>query len=323
MPRTDRHEVRFLPDNVLLAERLNEAGFRTAGAASHFLFAPELGWVDGFERFLRAPLEGDAPPGSNVDLFHSSRGLADSMISLLQDDDLTQGRFFLWVHFLDPHKQYLAHPGYSRFGDTPRDLYDGEIAFTDAHIGRLLRALDASPLAARTAVILTGDHGEAFGEHGEFFHGSEVWDEIVRVPLLIRIPGGKPQRISRRVSHVDIAPTILELAGLAPDAGARGRSLAPELFGASLPERPVLIDQPRNPHYRPKRAYIEGGLKLHHLIDANAFRLYNLDADPHETHDLALEDPALLKRMRRAYASFVSQIDDVDPLTPDEVAAGE
>ena len=85
----------------------------------------------------------------------------------------------------------------------------------------------------------------------------------------------------------------------------------------------MLIDQPRNPHYRPKRAYIEGGLKLHHLIDANAFRLYNLDADPHETHDLALEDPALLKRMRRAYARFVSQIDDVDPLTAEEVAAGE
>ena len=245
------------------------------------------------------------------------------MISLLQDRDVTQGRFFLWVHFLDPHKQYLAHAGYSKFGSTPRDLYDGEIAFTDAHIGRLLRALDTSPLAARTAVILTGDHGEAFGEHGEYFHGSEVWDEIVRVPLLIRIPGGKPGRIARRVSHVDIAPTILELAGLSPDAGARGRSLAPELFGGTLAERPVLIDQPRNPHYRPKRAYIEGSLKLHHLIDANSFRLYDLDADPHETRDLASEDPALLKRMRRAYGGFVAEIEDVEPVSADEVVAGE
>jgi choline-sulfatase len=323
MPRTDRHEVQFLGGNVMLAERLRKAGFHTAGAASHFLFGPELGWIDGFERFQRTPLEGDAPQGSHVDLFQSSRGLADATIALLEDREITGGRFFIWVHFLDPHKQYLEHPHFSKFGERPRDRYDGEVAFTDHHIGRVLDALEASPLAARTVVVLTGDHGEAFGEHGAFFHGAEVWDEIVRVPLLIRVPGGKPRHITRRVSHVDLAPTVLDLAGLSADPDARGDSLAAELFGIDLPDRPILVDQPKNPYYRPKRAFIEGGLKLHHLIDSNAYRLYDLDRDPGEMHDLSAEDPARFKRIRRAYGAFAARIAETEPVPVGESVSGE
>jgi arylsulfatase A-like enzyme len=316
MPRTSQHEVRYLPSNVLLAERMRDAGFHTAGAASHFLFSPQLGWVDGFDRFLRTPAEGDAPPGSHIDLFHTSRGLADAVIGLLADPAVTSGRFFAWVHFLDPHKQYLKHPGFSHFGNSPRDKYDGEIAFTDYHIGRVLAALDASPLKDRTVVVLTGDHGEAFGEHGEYFHGREIWDEIVRVPLLVHVPGGTPRRITRRVSHVDVAPTVLDLAGLEPDPGARGESLVPELFGGDLAGHPILIDQPRNPYYTSKRAFIEGNLKLHHLRDSNIYRLFDLDRDPHEKVDLAVSDPAALKRIRRDYAQYTSHIVEVEPVSP-------
>jgi choline-sulfatase len=323
MPRTNKHEVRYLAQNVLLAERMKEAGFRTAGAASHFLFSPELGWTAGFDRFLTVPGEGDAPPGSNVNRFHSSRGLADATISLLKELEITQDRFFMWVHFLDPHNEYLRHPGFSRYGSGPRDLYDGEVAFTDFHIGRVIEALDASHLAGRTVVLLTGDHGEAFGEHGAYFHGREVWDEIVRVPLLIRVPNGAPRRISRRVSHVDVAPTILELAGVPADTGARGQSLVPELFGSDLPERSILIDQPRNVYYDPKRAFIEGSLKLHHLFDSNTYRLYDLDRDPGETRDLAPGDPVTLQRIRRDYAEFTSQIIEVEPVSPAAAASLE
>jgi choline-sulfatase len=323
MPRTNRHEVRYLSENVLLAERLKQAEFRTGGAASHFLFSAELGWIAGFDRFLTAAPEGDAPPGSHIDHFYTSRTLADDAISLIKGLELSQDRFFLWVHFLDPHNEYLRHPGFSRFGSAPRDLYDGEVAFTDFHIGRVIDALDGSPIGARTVVVLTGDHGEAFGEHGELFHGREVWDEIVRVPLIIRVPGAKPRRIRRRVSHVDLAPTVLDLAGLDADPGARGQSLAPELFGATLPERPILIDQPRNVYYDSKRAFIEAGLKLHHLIDSNTYRLYDLDRDHGETHDLAREDPEALRRIRRDYAEFTSQIVEVDPVVPAAAGAPE
>src|SRR5262245_50435861 len=111
MPRTPLHEVRYLPDNTLLAERLRPRGFRTLGAASHFLFARELGWTDGFERFLLSRPEGDAPADSHVDLLYTSRTLADDAIKLLAS--VPTGRFILWIHFLDPHKQYLVHEGFS------------------------------------------------------------------------------------------------------------------------------------------------------------------------------------------------------------------
>ena len=314
MVRSDRHEVSYAGENVLLAERLRAAGYHTAGAASHFLFSPELGWVDGFEKFVMAPVEGDAPRGSHVDLYHSSRPLADAAIRFLNDPQITSGPFLIWIHFLDPHKQYLEHAGYSNYGRSPRALYDGEIAYTDFHVGRVLRALQASPLRERTAVFLTGDHGEAFGEHGAFFHGREVWDEIMRVPLLISVPGAAPRRIARRVSHVDLAPTILDLAGAPEDSGARGLSLVSELFGAEGPAHPVLIDQPRNPYYPPKRAFIDGPYKLHHAIDSNTYRLFDLDRDPKERNDLADSDPDLMKKVRRSYALFASEIVEINPV---------
>jgi arylsulfatase A-like enzyme len=314
MVRSDRHEVSYASENLLLAERLRAAGYRTAGTASHFLFNPELGWVDGFEKWVMAPVEGDAPRGSHVDLYHSSRPLADTAIRFLSDPQITSGPFFIWVHFLDPHKQYLEHHGFSNYGKGPRALYDGEIAYTDHHIGRLLKALNASPARDRTAVVLTGDHGEAFGEHGVFFHGREMWDEIMRVPLIFSVPGSPPRRVARRTSHVDIVPTIMDLAGLPEDAGSRGVSLLPELFGAEGAARPVLMDQPKNPYYPPKRAFIEGRYKLHHAIDSNTYRLFDLDRDPKETSDLTEAEPDLLKKVRRSYALFASEIVEINPV---------
>jgi arylsulfatase A-like enzyme len=312
MPRSDRHEVRYFGSNVLLAERLRDAGFRTAGAASHFLFSPELGWIDGIEHFVMTGAEGNAPKGAHIDQRHSSRPLADAAIRFLEDPEIVSGRFFVWIHFLDPHKKYLEHPGFSNFGTDPRGLYDGEIAYTDHHIGRVLRALAASPAAGRTVVVFTGDHGEAFGEHGFSFHGREIWDEVVRVPLFIYVPGMEPRTIARRVSSVDIVPTVLDLAGLPPDPGARGQSLAPEIFGGDLAPRPILVDQPQNPYYLPKRGFIEGSYKLHHAMDSDTYLLFDLDRDPAETNDLS-GNSALLGEVQRSYAAFTSKIVDFTP----------
>ncbi|MFC1642217.1 sulfatase-like hydrolase/transferase, partial [Myxococcota bacterium] len=310
MPRTDQHEVRFHTRNTMLAERLVQRGFRTRGVAGYFLFKPRLHWTDGFEQFETQVQEGNAPPGSHVDLLHTSRLTADWLIRYLRD--VGNERFFIYAHFTDPHKQYLAHGEFSKFGRGHRDLYDGEVAYADHHIGRVLRALREGPAKDRTVVIVSGDHGEAFGEHGQSFHGFDVWEEIVRVPLLISIPGLPSRRVKRPVGHVDLAPTVLDLAGLAPDADARGISLVPELAGGSLPLRPILIDQPRNPYYDKKRAFIwptsEGTFKLHHLVAANAYRLYDLDRDPGEKQDLVESRQELFRRVRRDYAGYVATI---------------
>jgi choline-sulfatase len=314
MPRTDRHEVKYLSQNILLAERLRAAGYHTAGAASHFLFTPQLGWIDGFERFVSVPSEGTAPAGSSLDWYHSSRGLAQTAIELLSDPQITSGPFLIWVHFVDPHSQYLEHKGFSHFGHDPRGLYDGEVAYTDFYIGQVLSTLEASPLAEHTAIIFTADHGEAFGEHGETHHGRHIWEEIVRIPLVVFAPGIVPRKIARRISAVEIAPTILDLAKLPEDPGARGRSFAPELYGADLPERPILIDQPRNPYYPLKRAFIEGGYKLHDLPKPQNCLLFDLSRDPGETQDLVAAEPEILARIRESYEAFMSAITPVAPL---------
>jgi arylsulfatase A-like enzyme len=136
----------------------------------------------------------------------------------------------------------------------------------------------------------------------------------VRIPLVVFAPGIVPRRITRRISAVEIAPTILDLAKLPEDSGARGRSFAPELYGADLPERPILIDQPRNPYYPLKRAFIEGGYKLHDLPKPQTYLLFDLSRDPGETQDLVATEPEILARIRESYEAFMSVITPVAPL---------
>jgi arylsulfatase A-like enzyme len=177
----------------------------------------------------------------------------------------------------------------------------------------VLDALAASPAAERTVVIFTGDHGEAFGEHGFYFHGREIWDEVVRVPLVIYVPGLKPRTVARRMSNVDLAPTVLDLAGAPEDAGARGRSLLAELVGGEVAARPLLVDQPRNPYYPPRRGFYEGAHKLHHFIDTGTYRLFDLDQDPGEQTDLAETQPELLREVQHSYEQFAAKIVDFIP----------
>src|SRR5690606_5849042 len=136
------------------------------------------------------------------------------------------GRSFAWVHWVDPHAEYVRHQGYD-FGPGERERYDSEIAFVDAQIGRVLGALDESPARDRTVVIVTSDHGEAFGEHGMIRHGFEVWEELVRAPLILFIPDVPSRTITARRSIIDIAPTILELLNVPWDEAdaLRGTSL--------------------------------------------------------------------------------------------------
>jgi choline-sulfatase len=208
-------------------------------------------------------------------------------------------RFFAWFHFFDPHAQYVAHEGSpdmsqkGQFGAT-RNLYDQEIWYTDKHIGRVLDYVASQPWADETAIVMTADHGEAFYEHGMLFHGSEIWEELVRVPLLVYVPGAEPRRVPQRRSHIDIAPTILELMGvpLPDDDSLRGHSLLADVYrpkDSEHEERDVYIDMPAGPYNGVKRAIITGptpGMKLIHSGAYN-YQLFDLSVDPDEKKDLS------------------------------------
>lgn len=276
-----------------MAETLKAAGYLTAAFYSFDYFAP--GDHRGFERGVdlyradRASLHR-AVNGPMESRGSSSREMADDAIAFFEAHQL--GKFFLWVHFYDPHLSYETHPEVPAFGTARVDLYDGEIRFTDLHVGRLLARLRELGLWERTAIVLTGDHGEGFGEHGITEHGFDLYAAQTKVPLIVRVPGLAPRRVTVPAGHVDIAPTLLNLARGAADPGFLGRSLVPELATGSRPPPPAgaastAVFQEVTSERGKKRALVTEDL---HLIwnwtPDNTTECYDLRRDPTETHDV-------------------------------------
>ncbi len=209
--------------------------------------------------------------------------------------------FFLWMHFIDPHNPYKQLPGAPTFGTGEIDKYDAEIAFVDAQIGRVLVALDAAGLADSTVVAVTADHGDEFGEHGGRHHALTLYNEVLRVPLLVRYPGAPGRVVSEPVSMIDVGATLLDLVGIDTPAGQNGRSLARSVRdGAPVPERTVLAEviADRNVKRRLKGA-IRGTWKVIWDLDANTYELYSLTASPRDTVNAADAEPDVLADMKQ------------------------
>jgi arylsulfatase A-like enzyme len=288
---------------------LQKAGVRTMSAQAHFYFDQRAGFRRVFDAYeVVAGLGENHQTDENI----TAPAQLELALKMLSDKSNTQGRFFAWFHFLDPHDKYLAHAGIE-WGHATRDLYDGEVTFTDQHIGKLLDFVAAQEWGARTAVVISADHGEALGEHGRFRHGFELYDVLTHVPLMIRVPGVAPRRVDAARSAIDLAPTILELQGVKPDPAMEGTSLVPELHGAALPARDVILDLPRTSDSDRRRALIRGDLKLLALGDDDAFQLYDLQADPHEGKDQQWGRRAELAAMKEAYATWSAKIPSLCP----------
>ncbi|MBC8131486.1 MAG: sulfatase, partial [Deltaproteobacteria bacterium] len=188
---------RIAPEVPTVAELLKAQGYFTAAFYSYEYFSP--GDRRGFERGVdlyradRAALH-QAVNGPMESRGSSSREIADDAIAFF--DTHRDGKFFLWIHFYDPHLSYEPHADVPSFGTRRMDLYDGEIRFTDLHFGRVLEHLRTLGLWNRTAVVVTGDHGEGFGEHGVTEHRFDLYAPQTKVPLIVRVPGLTPRRIA-------------------------------------------------------------------------------------------------------------------------------
>jgi arylsulfatase A-like enzyme len=239
---------------------------------------------------------------------------------LLSEKACDEGRFFAWFHFMDPHDQYKTHePEIPAWGRALRDRYDGEVTFTDKYVGKLLDFVASRPWAGRTAIVVSADHGEAMGEHGQFVHGFELWETLVRVPLFFVVPGAPPRHVDVPRSGLDLAPTITDLFGLPPDPSFEGRSLVPEIFGAPADVRDIVLDLPATSDSQRRRAIVHGKWKLiafgedHPAGEARpvSFKLYDLDVDRAEEHPITQGDD--LADMIARYRELEGRVKDVTP----------
>jgi len=306
------HFNRFTKKDVFVAQRLQQANVHTVSVQGYWYFFANTGLERGFDVINKSA----APALVTVDGDSNTNGdkVSDAALIELAKPELLQQPFFMWIHYVDPHSEYVAHEGFD-FGNTSRQRYDGEVAFVDHHVGRVLEALEKSLFYDRTAIIVTSDHGEAFGEHGMIRHGFELWEELVRVPLIVRVPGVAARHVRARRSAIDLAPTILDLCGVPlPTPSATdflsGSSLVPDLLDAGEPaERPVFIDMAAGPNNADRQALIEGDKKLV-ASGGRALSLFDLAADPGEKNDL-LDDPAQAEPMIGKFKAFRRRLREV------------
>jgi choline-sulfatase len=300
----------LLPSNHTLFEGLAAAGLKPLGIFSHFYFTPDRGISTGFAEW------SDDGAGTIAESNHdvASPRIVPRVIARLRQAAARHERFVLWTHLFEPHSSYMPHkefPGTLSGLPGLMEKYDHEIAFVDMWVGKLLAAVQELGLREQTAVVVLADHGEAWGEHKAYFHGQDLFDEQLRVPLIIAVPGQAPRVLEDPVALVDVGPTLLELVGATPPPAMRGRSLLPAVRGgAKLPARPIfseLLPATAWPHHAVMM--VDGDHKLIHRISERRWELYDLGRDPGEHSNLvdAPASRAVLETMRAKLIAFEEQ----------------
>lgn len=285
--RTESKWPKVSLDEHLLAERLKEgANYHTLAWHSVGYFNPIYHFDQGYDHYDFSCI------GARDPVQRSATGdyITDRVLSYVERNDLnTPQPFHMWVYYSDPHSAYLFHDDFPRWGPHRSDAYDAEIAFTDHHIGRLIDGLQEKGLLENTVVVLTSDHGEGLDkedDHGKLYHGPTLYDEVMRVPLLVWAPGLEPQRIKTPVSLIDLLPTFLELAGLPEDPELRGVSLVPWLAG-ERPEHPPVFFEKHKSEALPQKGMVQWPFKVILVMPYNRVEIYNLEEDPRERNNLA------------------------------------
>jgi tetratricopeptide (TPR) repeat protein len=285
--RDNLHER--LPDSsVTLAELLKPRGFATAAIVSSFVLDRRFNLSQGFDsyddRFDAVHKIGDISERKGDETTrHATRWLADHGTE----------PFFLFVHFYDPHDGYEPpEPFASQWADEP---YSGEVAFADHCVGQVLEKLEQLGLYESTLIVITGDHGEMLGEHGELNHGFLIYEAALKVPLVFRVPRPplRSRRVDQPVSLIDIVPTIAALVGAPAPEQAQGRDLSSWVVGdGGGAGRPLYAETVTPTRYYGAASLLGLIVDGWKYIETSRPELYDLRRDPGETVNLIQREPA-------------------------------
>ncbi|HEX6852404.1 MAG TPA: sulfatase-like hydrolase/transferase [Candidatus Polarisedimenticolaceae bacterium] len=273
---------RVADERTTLAEVLKGAGFDTAAVPAAFPVAADTGLAQGFDRYedlFSGPDRASLPDTAQRSAADVSR-LGEAWLR-----EHARGRFFLWLHYYDPHDPYEPPaPWNARFQGRP---YDGEIAYVDNEVGRVLRALTELGALDDTLIVVAGDHGEGLGDHREPTHKNLVYQSTMHVPLIVKPPGRSVARVVEEpVSLVDLMPTVLDYAGVPAPAEVQGVSLRPAIAGDAATRRPLYFESLAGAlsfGWAPLHGLRRGPYKF---IEAPTPELYDLGADPGESSNL-------------------------------------
>jgi len=288
-------------EQTTLAEVFAARGYRTGAFIGAFVLDGRWGLKQGFQhyddrfdlkKYKHLDLGAIQRPGDQV---------MDAALSWLEENRADP--FFAWIHLYDPHIPYEPPEPYrSRFGGRgPAGLYDGEIAFMDAQIGRCVDWLASNGLAKSTILVLVGDHGEGLGSHGEETHGFFIYDSVIRVPFIVATPLAELQgrRVASQVSSVDVVPTVLDLAEIPAASRTQGRSLLPAMFRPERGGEGSAYSESLAPDlqygWSPLHSLRTGGYQF---IDAPRPELYDVRRDAAEQTDLSRSDPDIARKMK-------------------------
>ncbi len=296
------------PENETLFEIFQAGGWRTEVVSAHWYWEKARGIKQGVDHWDNRGFLSIKESNTQT----TAQLLAPRAVKRLEALGKEEAPFLLFVHFFDPHSRYMNHRRVKLFGKKLMDKYDSEIAYVDHHLQKVFDALEEQKLYENTIVMLFSDHGEAFKEHRVHFHGRNLYDEEIRVPLLIRMPGAEPKRIKQPIALIDLLPTLTALTGLkAPQA--MGQSFDALLHGMGTPpaeDRLIFMENLPYPHWEKHTVgLLSGDYKVIRQLSANVTEVFNVKEDPAEKRNLLEKNPEAGAELLKRLDQFI----DADP----------
>ncbi|MBI4483022.1 MAG: sulfatase-like hydrolase/transferase [Acidobacteria bacterium] len=307
--------------HTTLAELLKAQGYATGAFVGGAVLQAKFGLAQGFDYYYDR-FQASDEPGFRLDrVQRRADEVVDEALAWIREQN--GNKFFAWLHLFDPHHPYEPPEPYrSRYQGRP---YDGEIAYTDAAVGRFLQGLRDQGLYQSSHVALLGDHGEGLGEHQEQTHGFFIYDSTLRIPLILRLAGsGAPRgkKVDGLVRSIDVMPTLLQALGLPIPDEVQGRGLLASVLGKASPALDLYCETylPRlHFNWSELRGYRTG---MHKFIEAPKPELYHVARDREETRNVWASERALTNQLRQRlregfqrYAGTASQAGEVDQET--------